>query len=158
MTFSDLFEFLLYLLQKKSYNILFRTTFFYKNVTFFVAHSMCIICSLFEIASLKNKLFNIMYSRVSSEFCRHGIPLTRNSIDKEFLRHEFPLKRNSVDTEFHLHGILHIFFTSIYSVCYAMLFIFISTQTEFCIPEFRIQNYMEFRGILRILRASLYNI
>jgi hypothetical protein len=74
--------------------------------------------------------------------CPHGIPSTRNSpINTEFPhqhgippRHRIPSTRNSA-----------YFFTSIYSVCYAMLFIFFTTLSEL-------------RGIPRILRASLYNI
>jgi hypothetical protein len=41
--------------------------------------------------------------RMDTEFRRHGIPTTRNSVDTEFRK---------------------FIFTSVYSVCYAMLFIF----------------------------------
>jgi hypothetical protein len=65
-----------------------------------------------------------MYNWVSTEFPRRqGIfPSTQNSpIDTEFSRrHGIPSTRNSA-----------YFFTSIYSVCYAMLFIFFPTLTEF---------------------------
>jgi hypothetical protein len=65
-------------------------------------------------------------SPVDSEFCRHGILSTRNSADTEFCRHGIPSTRNSINTEFHQHGIpptrnYAYFFTSVYSVCYAML-------------------------------------
>jgi hypothetical protein len=70
---------------------------------------------------------------VDTEFCRHGIRSTRNFADMEFRPHGIPSARNSVSTEFCRHGILHIFFTSVYLVCYALLFIF--------------GPYMEFRGI-----------
>ncbi len=70
---------------------------------------------------------------VDTEFCRHRILSTRNSVNTEFHRHGIPSTRNSVSMEFRLHGILHIFFTSVYLVCYAMLFIFVP--------------YMEFHGI-----------
>jgi hypothetical protein len=46
-----------------------------------------------------------MYSWVSTEFRRHGIPSIRNSVDTEFRRHGIPSTRNSVDTEFRLNGI-----------------------------------------------------
>jgi hypothetical protein len=55
MTFSDLFEFLLYLLQKKSYNILFGTTFFLKNDTFFDAHS---IYKIFSASPILSRVIN----------------------------------------------------------------------------------------------------
>jgi hypothetical protein len=63
-------------------------------------------------------------SPVDTEFPhQHGIPLlTRNSpVDTEFPhQHGIPLlTQNSADTEFCIY-----FFTSVYSVCYAMLFIF----------------------------------
>ncbi len=60
---------------------------------------------------------------------RHRIPLTRNSIDTKFRRHRIPSTRNSAK----------LILTSVYSVCYAMLFIFVLTQTEF-----RLQKYTEF--------------
>jgi hypothetical protein len=82
------------------------------------------------------------------EFCQHGIPSTRNSVDMEFRQHEFcrheiPSTRNSA----------YVFFTSVYSVCFAMLFIFIPT-----LIEFHTRKYKEFCGISRILRVRLYNM
>jgi hypothetical protein len=103
--------------------------------------------------------FRWQWNSVDTEFARrHGITLlTRNSpvnmefsVDTEFpCRHGIPSTRNSVDMEFRRHGILSTrnsayFFTSLYSVCYVMLFIFVPTLTEFLI-----QKYTEFRGIPR---------
>ncbi len=45
--------------------------------------------------------FNKMYTWVSTEFRRYGIPPSkRNSVDTELRRHGIPSTRNSVDTEF----------------------------------------------------------
>jgi hypothetical protein len=68
---------------------------------------------------------------VDTEFRRHEIPLTRNSVDTEFpRRHGILSTRNSIDTEFRKFS-----FTSVHSVCYAIVFIFVLTQTKF-----RMQN------------------
>jgi hypothetical protein len=95
-----------------------------------------------------------MYTWVSTEFPRHGIPSTRNSVDTDFPRHEIPSTQNSVDTkfrrhgipstlnsvdtEFRRHGIPPIFFTSIYSVCYAVIYF---------LPNFDGIPYTKIRGI-----------
>ncbi len=92
-------------------------------------------------------LIKKMYSLVSTEFCRHGIPSTRDSVDTGFRRHGIPSTRDSVDRGFCQHRIpstqnsvdteFRIFFTSVYSVCYDMLFY----------REFRNKKYKERRGI-----------
>jgi hypothetical protein len=64
-----------------------------------------------------------MYTWVSTEFRQHGIPLS---------------KRNSFDTKFRQHGIPPIFFTSIYSVCYAVIYF---------LPNFDGILYTKIRGI-----------
>jgi hypothetical protein len=96
---------------------------------------MCIIWSLFNIASEQKLTF-----QQDVQLGVHGIPLTWNSADTEFRRHRIPSTQNSVDTESYI-----FFFTSVNLVCYAMLFIFVPTLTEF-----RIQKYTEFCGIPRI--------
>ncbi len=67
-------------------------------------------------------------------FRRHGVPSTRNSADTEFRRHGIPLARNSAYTEFRRHGIWR---NSVHK---------------------NTRNSVEFRGISRILIASLYNM
>jgi hypothetical protein len=93
-----------------------------------------------------------MYSWVSTEFRRHGIPLsTQNSpVDTEFP----PSTQNSpLDTEFPpRHGIPPIFFTSIYSVHCAMLFIFLPNSDG--IPW----NSVEFRGFSEPISTIYMNL
>jgi hypothetical protein len=69
-----------------------------------------------------------MHTWVSAEFRRHGIP---------------PSKQNSINTKFRRHGIPFIFFTSIYSVCYAVIYFL------FNFDGISSTKYAEFRRILR---------
>ncbi len=115
----------------------------------------------FVVKTFLKVYLNKMYSWVSTEFRRHGIPpSTQNTVNMEFRRNGIPSTRNFVDTEFRRHGIpstrnsvdtestdtefILFFFTSIYLVCYAMLFLFVPTLMKFCV-----QKYAEFCGIPR---------
>jgi hypothetical protein len=69
----------------------------------------------------------------------------------EFRQPGIPSTWNSINTEFRRHGILHIVFTFVYSVCYAIHFRLNSDGIMYK----KTRNSVEFRGISRILRASL---